>query len=449
MPERLAIVGGDAAGMSAAATARRRDPELEVAAVERGSFTSYSACGIPYYVGDWIDDVDKLVARSPAKHRERGVDARIHHEVLAIDLDARTLTVRDADGGGESTEGFDQLVVATGARAVAPPIPGAEAIEPARTLDAALRFRTQVEEAGGGSAVVIGAGYIGLEMAEALAHRGLDVTLLDQAPQVFGSLDPDMAAYVQEAAENVGIRVLLDCTVEEILLDGDSTPRAVRTSEGDLPARHVVMATGVRPDVELARAAGLEIGETGAIATDDDQRCRGAEGVFAAGDCVECHHRLLDRPVNVQLGTHANKQGRIAGANATGGDYRFPGVLGTAISRICSREVARTGLTQREAADAGFDAVAETVQTDTRARYFPGRGPMWVKLVAERGSGRLLGAQIVGSETAGKRIDTLAVAIWNGMDVEALQWVDLSYAPPMSGVLDPVLVAARATAKLV
>src|SRR3954466_12120359 len=202
MPQRLAIVGGDAAGMSAAATARRRDAELEVIAFERGSFTSYSACGIPYYVGEWIEDVESLVARSPEQHRERGVDARIHHEVVGIDLDARTLAVRDLEGGGEHTEPFDELVIATGARAVAPPIPGAEAVEPSRTLDAAPRFRRQIED--GGDAVVIGAGYIGLEMAEALAHRGQNVTLIDQAPQVFGSLDADMAARVQEAAQNAG-----------------------------------------------------------------------------------------------------------------------------------------------------------------------------------------------------------------------------------------------------
>jgi NADPH-dependent 2,4-dienoyl-CoA reductase/sulfur reductase-like enzyme len=210
-----------------------------------------------------------------------------------------------------------------------------------------------------------------------------------------------------------------------------------------------VLATGVRPDVGIAVAAGLEVGESGALRTDDRQRCAGADGVFAAGDCVESHHRVLGRGANVQLGTHANKQGRIAGANATGGDLAFPGIIGTAISRICDTEVARTGVSEREAAMAGFDVVAETIESDTRARYMPGRGDIRVKLVAERGSGRLLGAQVVGAETSGKRIDTLAMAVWNEMDVRDLQWVDLSYAPPVSGVLDPVLVAARATAKLV
>ena len=222
----------------------------------------------------------------------------------------------------------------------------------------------------------------------------------------------------------------------------------MRTDAGELPARHVVVATGVKPEVALGEAAGLAIGESGAYAVDDHQRALGHEGVWSAGDCSEAHHRLLDKAVNIQLGTHANKMGRIAGVNLTGGDLAFPGVIGTAISRICHLDVARTGLSEREATEAGIDYVVETVETDTRAGYMPGAARMHVKLLAERASGTLLGAQITGGETAGKRIDTLAVAVWCGMDVEALQWVDLSYAPPVSGALDPVLVAARAIAKL-
>jgi NADPH-dependent 2,4-dienoyl-CoA reductase/sulfur reductase-like enzyme len=442
--DRLAIVGGDAAGMSAATNARRRDPDIDLVAFERGPFTSYSACGIPYYVGGLVEELDALVARSPEKHRANGIDVRTGHEVVAIDLDRRELTV--VSDGAERREPFDHLVVATGARAVAPPLPGAEATEPARTLDAAQRFREQLE-VGGHDAVVVGAGYIGLEMAEALVRRGVRTALVDQAPEVFPALDPDMGAHVRSAAEGLGIDVRTSASVEEVLLDGDGRPRGVRTSDGDLPARHVVLATGVRPDVEVAVAAGLEAGPTGALAVDDRQRCAGADGVWAAGDCVESHHRVLGRPVNVQLGTHANKQGRIAGVNAAGGDLAFPGVVGTAISQLCEREVALTGLTERQAADAGFDAVATTVEASARAGYYPGNGPVWVKLVAERGTGRLLGAQVVGAETAGKRIDTLATAVWTEMGVDELQWLDLAYAPPVSGVLDPVLVAARVAAR--
>jgi NADPH-dependent 2,4-dienoyl-CoA reductase/sulfur reductase-like enzyme len=447
MATRLAIVGGDAAGMSAASTARRRDGDIGIVAFERGPYTSYSACGIPYYIGGLFDDSDRLVSRSPEEHRERGIEVHTRHEVTAVDLDRRELTVRDLQSGEERTDGFDQLVLATGAEAVAPPIPGADATEPARTIDAAERFRAALSR-GGESAVVIGGGYIGLEMAEALVQRGLRTTLIEAAPQVMGTLDADMAAHMQDAAEGVGVRVLTARAVEEVVLGSAGSPCAVRAGGETIQADHVVIATGIRPAVALAEAAGIELGETGAVKVDDHQRCPGHDGVFAAGDCVESWHRVLDRAVNLQLGTHANKQGRIAGANATGGDLAFPGVLGTAVSRICRYEVARTGISEREAADAGIEVVATTIKDRTRAGYFPGAGPIWVKLVCEPGSGRLLGGQIVGVEGAAKRIDVLATCIWAQMGVEEIELLDLSYAPPFSGVYDPLLVAARAAAKL-
>ena len=447
MAQRLAIIGGDAAGMSAASIARRRDENLDVVAFERGEYTSFSACGIPYYVGGVVEDSHRLVSRDPAEHRKRGIDVRTGCEVVAIDLDARRLTVRTADDR-ETSEPFDQLVVATGAEAAPPPIPGAEAIEPARTIDAGQRLRASLER-GGRCAVVIGAGYIGLEMAEAFVEQGLNVTMIDRAPQVMLTLDPDMACRVQEAAEGMGIRVVLEASIEEIVTGDDGAPVEVRTERDTYPADHVVIGTGAKPAVAVAEAAGLQLGDSGALRVDDRQRCPEHDGVFAAGDCAESWHRLLRRHVNIQLGTHANKQGRIAGSNATGGDLRFPGVIGTAVSKICRYEVARTGISEREAADAGIEVVSATIEDRTRAGYYPGAGPIWVKLVAEPGTGRLLGGQIVGVEGAAKRIDVLATAIWAHLAVDELALLDLSYAPPFSGVYDPLLIAARATAKLV
>jgi NADPH-dependent 2,4-dienoyl-CoA reductase/sulfur reductase-like enzyme len=445
MAQRLAIIGGDAAGMSAASIARRRDEDLDIVAFERGEYTSYSACGIPYYVGGDVEDSQRLVSRDPAEHRKRGIDVRTGCEVLAIDLAARRLTVRTADDR-ETSEPFDQLVVATGAEAAPPPIPGAEAIEPARTIDAGERLRASLER-GGRCAVVIGAGYIGLEMAEAFVSQGLNVTMIDRAPQVMLTLDADMACRVQEAAERMGIRVVLDAAIEEIVTGDDGAPVEVRTASDTYKADHVVIGTGAKPVVALAEAAGLEVGDSGALRVDDHQRCPGHDGVYAAGDCAESRHRLLDRQVNIQLGTHANKQGRIAGANATGADLRFPGVIGTAVSKICRYEVARTGISEREAADAGIEVVSATIEDRTRAGYYPGAGPIWVKLVAEPHSGRLLGGQIVGVEGAAKRIDVLATAVWTHLAVDELALLDLSYAPPFSGVYDPLLIAARETAK--
>jgi NADPH-dependent 2,4-dienoyl-CoA reductase/sulfur reductase-like enzyme len=448
MAERLAIVGGDAAGMSAASTARRRDPDLEIVAFERGPYTSYSACGIPYYVGRLFDDSDRLIGRSPAEHRANGIEVHTRTEVTAVDVAARTLTVLDHQRGAERSEGFDRLVLATGAEAVAPPIPGAEATKPVRTVDAAERFRSALSRGGDHQhAVVVGGGYIGLEMGEALVQQDIATTLIEAAPQVMGTLDADMAEHVQDGAEGVGIRVLVGTEVEEVLLDEDGAPRAVRAAGETIEADHVLMATGVRPAVAIADAAGIELGPSGAVRVDDHQRCPGHDGVFAAGDCAESWHRLLERPVNIQLGTHANKQGRIAGANATGGDLAFPGVIGTAVSRICRYEVARTGISEAEAAEAGIDVVAATIKDRTRAGYFPGVGPIWVKLVCDPGSGRLLGGQIVGVEGAAKRIDVVATCVWAGLTVGEIELLDLGYAPPYSGVYDPVLIAARAAAK--
>ena len=442
---RLAIIGGDAAGMSAASQALRRDPDLDVVAFERTPYTSYSACGIPYWIGKDLSHERgsaPLIVRSPEKHRERGIDVRTRTEVIGIDLDSRRLTVKDLETQTESEEGFDELVIATGAVAKAPPVPGADTVEPSRTVDAAERLDAALER-GGDSAVVIGAGYIGLEMAEALVKRGLTVSMLDIADQVMNvALDKDMAEHVLRGARDEGIHVHLSTPLESI------EPGVVHAGGRAFPADHVVVATGVRPAIAIARDAGLEIGEFGGLLVDDHQRCRGADGVYAAGDCVESWHRLLERPINVQLGTHANKQGRIAGVNATGGDASFPGVIGTAVSRICSVEIARTGLTEKEVAElTDFDVVAVTAQSTTRAGYFPGTGPIWVKLVAERGTGRLLGGQIVGVEGAAKRADVLAVAIWTGMTVHELEMMDLGYAPPVSPVYDPLLVAASAAVR--
>jgi NADPH-dependent 2,4-dienoyl-CoA reductase/sulfur reductase-like enzyme len=448
MAERLAIIGGDAAGMSAASQARRRSPDLDVVAFERGPYTSYSACGIPYFIGGAFDDPDRLIVRTPSQHRERGIDVRIHHEVVAIDLAARELTVRDHDARTERTEPFDQLVLATGAVAVAPSIPGAGAVEPSRTVDAAERLDERLQRSDG-RAIVIGAGYIGLEMAEALVKRGLDVTMLELAGQVMNvALDPDMAEHVQDGAENEGIDVRLSSRVERIDRDDQGRANAVVVDGERIAADTIVLATGVKPETAVAKEAGLALGASGGLLVDDHQRCQGHDGVFAAGDCAESWHRLLEKPMNVQLGTHANKQGRIAGINATGGDAAFPGVIGTAVSRICRREIARTGLTEREAREqTGLDVVAASVESTTRAGYFPGTGPIWVKLVAERGTGRLVGGQIVGVEGAAKRVDVLAAAIWSGMTVQDLELLDLGYAPPVAPVYDPLLVAASATVR--
>jgi NADPH-dependent 2,4-dienoyl-CoA reductase/sulfur reductase-like enzyme len=449
--DRLVVIGGDAGGMTAASLARRRRDaaELEIVVFERGGFTSYVACGIPYFVGDVVHDPDVLVARTPEEHRRRGLDVRTHHEVLTIDVAAREVQFRDLHAGTEHRLHYDDLVVATGAVPRRPDIPGidAEGVFGVQTLDDGMAVRRWVDEERPTNAVVIGGGYIGLEMAEALVRRGVHVTLLEQAPQPMTTLDPDMGALVAAAMRDMGIEVVLETAATGIERVGRRV-RGVATDGAALVADMVVLGLGVKPGSELAAAAGIPVGETGGIVTDDRMATR-TPGVWAAGDCAELHHRVTGRPVAIALGTHANKQGRVVGLNVTGGGALFPGVIGTAITKVCEIEIGRTGLTESEAAEAGFDAVAATIESTTRASYYPGAAPVTVKTVAERDSGRLLGAQIVGREGAAKRIDTAAVAVWNEMPVADVAALDLSYAPPLSPVWDPILLAARKTAELI
>jgi NADPH-dependent 2,4-dienoyl-CoA reductase/sulfur reductase-like enzyme len=449
---RLVVIGGDAGGMSAASQARRRATadELEIIAFERGDFSSYSACGIPYFVGGLVSDVDDLIARSPEEHRRNGIDLRMRTEVVAIDVEGGTVTAREIDSGHEVTESYDDLVIATGATPIRPPLPGidAQGVHGVQTLGDGTRLRDDIVASSAGHArvVVVGGGYVGLELAESLHHRGLPVTIVDARPQPMPTFDPDMGALVADAVRGLGIELISETKVDEFVVDATGHVRAVVIGDRTLDADIVVLGLGVKPNATLARAAGIDIGASGGIAT-DARMATSAAHVWAAGDCIECHHRVSGRQVAIALGTHANKQGRVVGINVTGGDAAFAGVVGTAVTKICDYEFARTGLNEREAREAGFDFATAKIEATTRAGYYPGAAPITVKVVVERPSGRLLGAQIVGREGAAKRVDVLATAIWNDMTVEEIQQLDLGYAPPFSPVWDPVLVAARRAAR--
>jgi NADPH-dependent 2,4-dienoyl-CoA reductase/sulfur reductase-like enzyme len=445
--ERLVVVGGDAGGLTAASQARRRrgPAELEIIAVERGRHASYSACGIPYWIGGTVSDVDDLLVRTPQEFRDKqSIDLRMRQEAVGLDLDRREVRVRDLNGGGESRLGFDQLVLATGAVPARPPLPGIDApgVYGVQTLDDGEAVRAAVD-AGAARAVVVGGGYIGLEMAEAFVRRGLDVTVVEAAEQPMSTLDPDMGVLVAAALRGMGITVRLGEAVLAIDTGADGRVAAVVTAHREIPADLVVLGLGVRPNTALAIDAGIQVGVTGGIVTDLRMRTRSHDGVWAAGDCVETVNRVSRAPAHVALGTHANKQGRVAGINLGGGYATFAGVVGTAVTKVCDLEVARTGLREGEAGRAGFRYVTATVESTTRAGYYPDAQPITTKLIAERRSGRLLGAQIVGREGAAKRIDVLATALWNEMTVEELTGLDLSYAPPFAPVWDPVLIAAR------
>ncbi|MEU1889840.1 FAD-dependent oxidoreductase [Streptomyces pristinaespiralis] len=445
--ERLVVIGGDAAGMSAASQARRmKGPdELEIVAFERGHFSSYSACGIPYWVSGDVTDRAELVARTPKEHRERAIDLRMRTEVTEIDVAGGRVRSRDLESGAESWTGYDKLVVATGARPVRPDLPGigAPGVHGVQTLDDGQALLDSLSRTEGRRAVVVGAGYIGVEMAEALLKHGFEVTLVDRGEQPMATLDPDMGRLVHEAMSGMGITTVSRTAVTKILTGDDGRVRAVATDSAEHPADIVVLGIGVEPETTLARDAGLPLGHHGGLLTDLSMRVRGHENIWAGGDCVEVLDLVSGRERHVPLGTHANKHGQVIGANVGGGYGTFPGVVGTAVSKVCDLEIARTGLREKDARAVGLQYVTATIESTSRAGYFPGAAAMTVKMLAERRTGRLLGVQIVGREGAGKRVDVAAVALTAGMTVEQMTALDLGYAPPFSPVWDPVLVAAR------
>jgi NADPH-dependent 2,4-dienoyl-CoA reductase/sulfur reductase-like enzyme len=443
--ERLVVIGGDAGGMTAASQARKRRSvdELEIVAFERGHYTSYSACGIPYVLGGVVDELDKLVVRSPEEFRERfQIDVRTGHEVTEIDLDKRAVRV-ETEGVGGNWESFDHLVIGTGGMPRRFDWPGADArgIFGVQTLDDAVAIEKYLVEEGPERAVVVGGGYIGLEMAEALVNRGLQVTLVEAAPQPMNTLDPDMGEVVSEALVGMGVEVQSGKPVEAFGSSGGRVS-AVVADGAEIPADIVMLGLGTRPNSKLAEDSGVPVGPSGGIRVDRRMETE-IEGVWAAGDCAEKFHLVSRTHVAIALGTHANKEGRVAGINIAGGYATFPGVLGTAVSKVCGYEVARTGLRESDARAAGFHTLSVTVDSTTRAGYYPDAAPIKTKMIVEQRSGRVLGAQIIGKEGAAKRIDTVATALWNEMTVDEMIHLDLGYAPPFSPLWDPVLVAAR------
>jgi NADPH-dependent 2,4-dienoyl-CoA reductase/sulfur reductase-like enzyme len=388
-----------------------------------------------------------LVIRSPRAFREKqNIDARVRHRVTAIDPRKRTVRAENLETRKAMEEPFDLLLIATGASPILPNIPGigARGVYSLSNLQSGIAVREAVDRQNPRQAVLVGAGYIGLEMAENFIRRGIRVAVIEKAPQVMSNLDPDMAMLLAEELAKNGVELFLEESLQGFELQREEV-RAVVTDRRTLPADLVVLGLGVRPNSQLAREAGIPIGETGGIKVNEKMQAE-TGGVWAAGNCAEAFHLLSRRPVVFALGTVANKQGRVAGINIAGGRAVFPGVVGTAMVKVFDWEAARTGLQEREAKQAGISSAGVKIEARTRAGYYPGAGKIFVKIVFEPGSGRLLGGQIVGHEGAGKRIDVLATALHAGMTVEQMINLDLGYSPPFSPAWDPVLIACRQAA---
>ena len=473
MRERLIVIGGVAAGMSAAAKARRINPQLEIVVYERSGYVSYGACGFPFYIKGEISDINKLLARSPEQFARDQIEIHTLHEVTAIHPANHTVEILDVCNDKIIVDRWDKLVIATGASVKKPPIPGImlPGIFSLRTVEDALAIKHWLDTQHPQNAVIIGASFIGVEMAEALLHQGLSVTLIEQQAQVLPGLDPDMAVYAQEVLEQHGVRVLLNTSVSSFI--GEELIRvitrrvtsAMETSRGvsvqaksaedrlgvhevvlgycTIPADIVILGVGGRPNTAIASAAGINLGTTGAIAVDTQMRTN-IPGIWAAGAAAEAFHRLLNHPVYLPTAPVANKQGRIAGTNAAGGKATFAGVFGTYAVKIFDLTVAQSGLTERQATKAGYQASSATITSSSRAAYMPDSSPIHVKLVYQALNQRLLGAQMVGDSSVAKRIDTISAALQTGWNIKDLAELDMSYSPPFSPVWDPILIAANA-----
>jgi len=443
MAERILVVGAVAAGPKAAARAKRLDPDLDVIIYQEEAVNSYGGCGLPYYLSGLIRNRGELIARTPDQFAGDGIQVKLQHRVEEIHRESKTLRGRNLLSGEPFVSPYDKLVLATGAKAIRPKIDGMnlENIFTLRSIfdgDAILRSlkSKRIEKV-----VVVGGGYIGLETAEALHQTGKKVTLIELAPQIATLFDEDFASILRQYLEKKGIRIFTGEGLTAFIGHKDRVC-GVQTPSRQIEAQAVILSLGIRPNVELAQKAGIRIGETGAIWVNERMETNVAD-IYAAGDCAETTHLVTGKKVWIPLGSTANKQGRVVGTNVCGGNATFPGVLGTSIFKAFDYAVAKTGLNLREGQKEGFQPIQAIVRGYGQAHYYPGGKESILKLIADKNTGRILGAAAIGEGPSDKLVDTVSMALLGGMDCRALAAADLAYSPPFSPALSPVIVAAN------
>lgn len=449
---RIVVIGGVAAGPKAAAKITRLAPEADVTIVEQGVFLSYAGCGLPYYVSGVVTDQAELMSTPAGALRDevffldvKNVHVYSRTVATAVDRDRRCVTVRSLESGEERSLPYDKLILATGATPVEPPVEG-RGLQNVLTLhgvEDAERMRALLADRAALDVVIVGGGLIGVEVTESLVRSGCRVTIVEALPQILSPLDEEMAAQVAAHMESHGVKVLTGARVSALRPAAGDPARvgSAETTAGTLPADMVVVAVGVRPNVDLARDCGLTIGETGAIAVDDHLRTSDPD-VFAIGDCAQSTSLVTGLPAYVPLGSTANKQGRVAAINATGGDDTFPGILGTSICRVFDFNVAVTGLNEREALRLGYDVETALSPAPDKPHFMPDAKLLMLKAVSDRATRRLLGLQAVGPGDAARAVDVAAMALHAGMAMDDLSKADLAYAPPYSPAMDNVITAS-------
>ena len=439
---KVVIVGGVAGGATAAARIRRLDEQAEITVFERSGYVSYANCGLPYYIGGAITDPEELTLQTPESFFSRfRVDMKVRHEVTAIHPDRKTVRVRNLETGEEWEERYDKLILSPGAKPTQPRVPGTglDRVFTLRTVEDTFRIKKFIEERRPESAVLAGGGFIGLELAENLRELGMEVTIVQRPGQLMNPFDPDMAAFIHSEMRRHGVKLALGRTVEGFAERGGGVDVLLKDGAA-LSAGMVVLAIGVTPDTALAREAGLELGVKGSIVVNDRMETS-APDIYAVGDAVQVRHAVTGQDALISLAGPANRQGRIAADNICGGDSRYPGSQGSSVIKVFDMTAAVTGVSEANARKAGLDTDKVVLSPMSHAGYYPGGKLMTMKVVFERGSYRLLGAQIVGYEGVDKRIDVLAAAIRANMKATDLKDLDLAYAPPYSSAKDPVNMA--------
>jgi len=439
----ILIIGGSDAGISAALRIKEIDPKAAVTVMAADAYPNFSICGLPFYLSGEVADWRTLAHRTVEEITKRGIDLLLDHKALAIEPRTKQVQARSSDGNNHRI-GYDKLLIATGAESAKPPIEGMEnpGVFFLRWMDDSFAVKRFIDQESPRRVVVIGGGYIGLEMADALTHKGMAVTLLEFAPEVLTTLDPELGALIRAELQSKAVRVITGQAVQRISRNEDGL--SVQTAAGDTVAADIVLvAAGARPSTELAQTAGIGLGAGKAIHVNRQMATEKAD-IWAAGDCVQTWHRMLERHVYMPLGTTAHKQGRVAGENMLGGDCEFQGSLGTQVVKVLDQVAARTGLREIEAAEAGFDPLTVSLTSWDHKVYYPDAKELRIRLTGDRPTGRLLGVQLVGHRESevSKRVDIVATALYHGMTVKALCDLDLSYTPPLSSPWDPVQMAA-------
>jgi NADPH-dependent 2,4-dienoyl-CoA reductase/sulfur reductase-like enzyme len=459
--KKILVIGGVAAGTSAASKAKRIDPDADIRIIQDEKVVSYGACGMPYVIGGLVNEFQQLIER-PADifKKEYQIDVITNTRAQRIDRAKKKVYTIDLQSQIETIYDYDSLVIATGARAIVPNIKGidqtyGEDIFLIRNYEDGLKIYDSKKAKNASTCVIVGAGLVGLEMIAAFkkrsARRKMDITVVERSDHVLSTMiDKNMAKIVQKELESNGVKVITGEHVEEIVGSSSSRDDNVKTvktnTNRQIDTEFILLGTGVRPNSEIAKDTGIELGYANAIKVNDYMRTN-IPDIFSAGDCATARSYITNEDIYLPLGTTANRQGRVAGENAAGGNAIFRGIAGSAITKVFDLYIGKTGLTRQEALNHGFDPIEEEIESVTRAGYYPGSKPIWIKILADRKSGRILGSQIVGGEGVKERIDLIALALLLKADVRDLSSYDACYVPSASPVWEPLNIAASQTAK--